>query len=447
MSTIEAPLDLLGGLVERAVAAGAEACDAVLIEGASLSYSQRLGKPEHVERSEGADLGLRVLVGRRQAIVSSSDLSQGALGELAERAVAMARAVPEDPYCGLAEPEQLAVDIPDLDIRDDGEPDPETLIERAAQAEEAALSVAGVANSEGADASWHRTTLAIAASNGFAELYSATRHGLAVSVLAGKGTAMERDYDHASAVHGADLASPEEIGRSAGERAVRRLDPRKARSARLPVVYDPRVANSLLGHLAGAIGGAAVARGTSFLKHKLGRRIFPASVNVVDDPLRRRGLRSRPFDGEGVAGRRLNVVEDGVLTTWITDLRSSRQLGTTTTGHGSRGTSSPPTPAPTNLYLEAGAVTPSELIADIASGLYITELIGFGVNGVTGDYSRGASGLWIEDGELAYPVSEVTVAGNLDDIFANLAAANDLEFRYGTNAPTLRVEGMTVAGT
>ena len=446
MNAIKSPLDLLSDLIAKAKAAGADACDAVLVEGISLSHSQRLGNPEHLERSEGIDLGLRVFVGRRQAITSSSDLSREALAELVERAVAMARVVPEDPFCGLAEPEQLATNLPDLDICDPREPAPETLIELAARTEEAARAVSGVTNSEGAEASWSHNSVAIAASNGFAGRYAISRHGLGVSVVAGAGTAMERDYDFASVVYGEDLTSPEEIGRSAGEKAVRRLNPRKVQTARVPVVYDPRVSNGLLGHLSGAISAAAVARGTSFLKDKLGKRIFPASVRVVDDPLRRRGLRSRPFDGEGVAGRRLNLIEDGVLTTWITDLRSARQLGTTTTGHGSRGTSAPPSPSPTNLYLEPGAVTPKELIAEIDSGFYVTELIGFGVNSVTGDYSRGASGYWIEGGELAYPVSEITVAGNLNEMFANITAADDLVFRYGTNAPTLRIDGMTVAG-
>ncbi len=447
MTTTEDPLELLAGLLAKAKAAGAEACDAVLIEGTSLSHSQRLGVPEHLERSEDRDLGLRVLIGRRQAMVSSSDFSQESLDGLAERAVAMARVVPEDPYCGLAEAELLAGELPQLDICEDGEPGTEVLIERAARTEEAARAVAGVTNSEGAEASWRRSTFAVVASNGFAKLYSGTRHGLGVSVLAGEGTAMESDYDSASAVHGADLASPEEVGRKAGERAVRRLNPRKVASAQVPVVYDPRVANSLLRHLSSAVNGAAVARGTSFLKDKLGQRIFPVSVRVLDDPLRRRGLRSRPFDGEGVAGRLLEVIDNGVLGSWITDLRSARQLGTTTTGHGSRGTSSPPSPTPTNLYLEPGPLSPSQLIADIDDGFYVTELIGFGVSGTTGDYSRGAGGLWIEGGELSYPVSEVTVAGNLNDMFANLTPADDLEFRYGTNAPTVRIEGMTVAGS
>jgi PmbA protein len=446
MDTPEASLDLLTGLVAKATAAGADAADAVLVDGISLSQARRLGKPERLQRAENRDLGLRVLVGARQAVVSSSDTSPAALDELVERGVAMARAVPEDPYCGLAEPGQLAASVPDLDMTDAAEPTGEALVERAARAEEAALAVAGVTNSEGAEASWGRHLVAVAASNGFARSYTGSRHGLFVSVLAGEGLGMERDYDYTSAVYGADLTDAETVGRNAGEQAVRRLGARKAETAQVPVVYHPRIANTLLGHLSSAVNGGAVARGTTFLKDKLGARILPPGVTVVDDPLRQRGLRSKPFDGEGIATGRRNLIEDGVLTTWILDLRSARQLGLETTGHASRGTSSPPSPSATNLYMEPGAMSPEDLMADIKSGLYVTEVIGFGVNGVTGDYSRGATGLWIEDGEPSHPVSEVTIAGNLNDMFANLSAADDLEFRYGTDAPTVRVDGMTVAG-
>ncbi|MGH6663059.1 MAG: TldD/PmbA family protein, partial [Rhodospirillales bacterium] len=357
-----------------------------------------------------------------------------------------ARVVPEDRFCGLAEPGQLATEFPDIEGCDDGEPDAVALGDMAKRAEDAARGVPGITNSEGAEAGWSLSTMAIVASNGFAQSRSGSRHSLAVSVVAGENTGMERDYEFASTVFRDDLPAPEEVGRTAGEKTVRRLKPKKAKSAQVPVVYDPRVGNSLLGHLAGAINGDAVARGTTFLKDELGEKIFPGAVTVVDDPLRRRGLRSRSFDGEGIPTARRNVVERGRLETWILDLRSARQLKMTTTGHASRGTTSPPSPSTTNLYLEAGTVTPKKLMADIKSGLYVTELMGFGINGVTGDYSRGASGFWIENGEIAYPVNEVTIAGNLMDMFARVTAADDLEFRYATNAPTLRVDGMTVAG-
>jgi PmbA protein len=439
-------LNLLQDLIGKARASGADAADAVLFDSASLSLAQRLGKPERLERSESGDLGLRVFVGRQQAIVSSTDRSARALDELVERAVAMARSVPEDPFCGLADPGQLATEWPDLDICDPAEPAAETLIEQARIAEEAALAVDGVTNSEGAEAGWSRSSVAIAASNGFAGTYGVSRRSLSVSVLAGSGTGMERDYEYSSKVYGSDLDAPDAIGRSAGEKAVRRLNPRKVRTGKVPVIYDPRVSRGILGHLAGAVTGPAIARGTSFLKDSMGKRLFREGIAVVDDPHVRRGLRSKPFDGEGVAMRRREVIEDGTLTTWFLDLRSARQLGLETTGHASRGTSSPPSPSPSNLYLAAGSLTPRELMADIRQGLYVTELMGMGVNGVTGDYSRGASGYWIEDGEIAYPVSELTVAGNLKAMFLELVPADDLEFRYGMDAPTLRIDGMTVAG-
>jgi PmbA protein len=446
MKPTTSALDLLTDVLAKAVANGADAADAVYVDGKSLSLTYRLGKREQLERSESTDLGLRVFIGKRQAVVSSSDLSAEALTGLVDRAVAMARVVPEDPYCGLAEPADLATEAIDVDGCDTVEPTVEMLLERAARAEDAARAVSGVTNSEGAETGWGVSYHAIAATNGFARAYSRSRHSLVVSVLAGEGTAMERDYDYTSAVHGEDLCDAAEIGRSAGEKAVGRLHPRKVASAQVPVIYEPRVAASLLGHLSAAINGAAVARGTTFLKDKLDTAIFPGSVNVIDDPLRRRGPRSRPFDAEGIATRRLKIIDAGVLRGWFLDLRSARQLGLATTGHAARGISSPPSPSTTNLYLEPGNVTPKQLLSEVKSGLYVTELIGFGVNGGTGDYSRGAGGYWIEDGRLAYPVSEVTIAGNLLQMFANVTVANDLEFRYGTDAPTLRVDGMTVAG-
>lgn len=446
MSADSQALDLLADLISRARGAGADQADAVLVESTSLTHAQRLGRTERLERAESEDLGLRVFIGRRQAVASTTDRSKAALKELVARALAMAKAVPEDPHCGLAEADQLAREVADLDICEADEPQPEILVERASRAEDAARAVAGVTNSEGAEASWGRSRVALAASNGFAGTYATSRHALAVSVLAGEGLGMERDYAFSNAVHAADLEEPEVVGLRAGERAVKRLGPRKAETGQVPVVYDPRVARGLLRHLAGAISGTAIARGTSFLKDRLGERIFAPAVTIVDDPHRSRGLSSKPFDGEGVAGQRRNIVEAGVLTTWLLDVRSANQLGLKTTGHAARGTSSPPSPAATNLYLEPGPVSPAELMADIGQGFYVTELIGSGVQPVTGDYSRGAVGFWIEGGVPAYPVSEVTIAGNLVDMFQGLSAANDLEFRYGTDAPTVRVDGMTVAG-
>jgi PmbA protein len=439
-------LDLLQDLIARARRAGADAADAVLFEGISLSHGQRLGKMEKLERSEGRDLGLRVFIGRQQAVVSSSDRSPEALSELVERAVTMARTVPEDPFCGIADPAEITRDWPSLEMLDPEEPSTEALIERARAAEEAALAVKGVTNSEGAEAGWGRSSIALAASNGFAGAYSGSSQGVSASVIAGSGAMMERDYDFASAIFATDLRDAAKVGKSAGERAVRRLGAKKMPTCRCPVVFDPRVARSFISHLLGAISGPAIARGTSFLKERLGERIFPEAITIIDDPHRRRGLRSKPFDGEGIQNRRRAIIDKGVLTTWLLDLRSSRQLRLKTTGHAARGTASPPSPAATNVWIEPGALSPKELIADIASGFYVTEMMGMGVNGVTGDYSRGAAGFWIDKGEIAFPVSEMTVAGNLKDIFARVIAANDLEFKAGADSPTLRVDDLTVAG-
>jgi PmbA protein len=437
---------LLGDLIARARRSGADAADAVLFEGASISHAQRLGRIEKLERAEGFDLGLRVFIGKHQAIVSSNDRARDQLDALVERAIAMARTVPEDPYCGIAAPEQLATEFPELDMIDPVEPAAETLIERAAAAEDAARAVKGVSNSEGAEASWSRSRLVLVASNGFSGSYEGTGHGVSVAVLAGEGTGMERDYDYSSAIHASDLEDASAVGRRAGERAVKRLNARKVPTTKAPVVYDPRVAGSLLRHFLGAISGPSVARGTSFLRDKLGEKVFADGLTIIDDPHKKRGQRSKPFDGEGVKNRRRAIVEDGVLQTWLLDLASARQLGLTTTGHASRGTSGPPGPAPTNLWLAPGSVTAAELIEDIASGFYVAELMGMGVNGVTGDYSRGAAGFWIENGKLTYPVSELTIAGNLKDMFRRMVVASDLKFKTGIDSPTVRIDGMTVAG-
>lgn len=446
MTTDSDALNLLEDLIKKAKALGADAADALVFESASLSHAQRLGQTEKMEREESKDLGLRVFKGKRQAMVSSTDMTADTLSALAERAVAMAGQVPEDEFCGLADPELLATEIPQIDLFDAEEPSPDSLIERASACEEAARAVPGITNSEGAEAGWGSTRVALASSSGFAANYASSGHSVGIAVLAGEGSGMERDYDFSSAVYGADLEDPASIGRSAGERAVKRLNPRKPDTGQASVVFDPRVSGGLLRHLAGAINGAAIARGTSFLKDKLETQVFAEGITIIDDPHRPRGLSSKPFDGEGVANKRRAIVENGRLTTWIMDLRSARQLGLTTTGHAARGTSAPPSPSTTNLHMEAGSQSPEELIADIKNGFYVTELMGMGVNGVTGDYSRGAAGLWIENGVIAHPVSEATIAGNLKDMFLNLTPANDLVFRYGTNAPTLRIEGMTVAG-
>ena len=439
-------LERLDDLMLRAKQQGADGADAVYVHGVSLSTSQRMGQPEHLERAEGADIGLRILIGKRQAIASTSNMSDPALDELLDRALAMAKVVPEDEFCGLAPEDLLAGDTPELDEADTTQPSAKTLNDLAVRAESAALAVNGVNNSEGGDAGWSRSLVALVASNGFCRTRVRTGFSLGIAVLAGEGTAMERDYDWATAVHLEDLPKPDEIGRRAGEQAVKRLGPRKVETAQVPIIYDPRVSEAIPTHLAGAINGAAVARGTTFLKNKMGEQVMAKGLTIIDDPLRRRGLRSKGFDGEGIATKRRALIEDGVLKTWLLDLRSARQLGLKTTGNASRGTSSPPTPSATNLHLEAGTISRDDLIKGVEQGFYVTEMMGRGINIVTGDYSRGATGFWIENGEIAAPVSEVTIAGNLQDMFMQMTPADDLVFRYGTNAPTVRVDGMTVAG-
>jgi PmbA protein len=437
--------DLAKRLVAAAHRAGADAADALAVRSVSLGVEVREGAVEESERSEGDDVGLRVFVGRRQAVVSTNDI-RADVAQLAERAVAMARVAPEDPFAGLADPALLARDIPDLDLLDPDLPTVAVLEQRARRAEDAALAVKGVTKSGGAAASAGIGGIVLVTSGGFRGAYLSSGQSVSMTAIAGAATAMERDYDYSTALHGADLDAAEKVGRTAGERTVERLNPRKVETKRVPVVFDRRVAGSLLGHLAGAINGTAVARKTSFLKDKLGERLFKPGIRVVDDPLRKRGLRSRPFDAEGVAGKSLAVVEDGVLASWILDCATARELGLATTGHAQRGVSSTPSPGSSNLHLSPGLETPDALIEDIVEGFYITSLIGVGVNQVTGDYSRGASGFWIENGKRSYPVSEVTVAGNLLDMFQALSPANDLEFRFGIDAPTVLVEGLTVAG-
>lgn len=440
-------LSLLADLIAQAKKAGADAADAVLAEGESLSHGQRLGKLEKIERAEGKDLGLRVFIGQRSATVSSTDFRKDALREAVERAIAMAKLAPEDKYAGIAGADQLAKSWPEIDMLDPAEPTPEQLAERAGTIEEAALAVSGVSNSEGAEASWGRSTVTLVTSAGFAGRYARSSQGVSVSVIAARDGEMETDYDYTSAVHAADLEDLALVGRRAGERTVRKLGPRKARTAQVPVVFEPRMARSLVGHLLGAISGASVARGTSFLKDRMGQRIFAPGIMIVDDPHRPRGMRSKPFDGEGLANGRRNLIEDGVLTTWLLDLASARQLGLQPTGHAARGTGGPPSPSSSNTHLVAGNLSPEELIADIEQGFYVTEMMGHGANMVTGDYSRGAAGYWIEKGQIAYPVSEVTIAGNLKDMFAKLTPASDLVFKGSTDAPTVRIDGMTVAGS
>ncbi|MGF6172604.1 TldD/PmbA family protein [Ensifer sp. 4252] len=431
-------------LVDLARKAGADAADAVVVRGRSRSVSVRLGKVEATEASESDDFSLRVFVGNRVASVSANPGFD--LKVLAERAVAMAKASPEDPFASLADPDRLAKSYPDLELFDNREVSTEALTEAALAAEEAALAVSGVTNSSGAGASAGMGGLVLVTSQGFSGSYMATRFGRSVSAIAGEGTKMERDYDYDSRIYFDDLRAADDIGRVAGERAVARINPRQMPTAKnVAVVFDPRMARGFVGHLAGAINGASVARKTSFLRDMMGKQVMKAGLSVTDDPLIVRGSSSRPFDGEGVSGSKLTMVEDGVLNHWFLSTSAARELGLETNGRGVRGG---PTvnPASTNLALEPGSVSREDLIRSVGTGFYVTELIGQGVNMVTGEYSRGASGFWIENGELSFAVSEVTIASNLKQMFMQITPADDIDRKFGVAAPTLAIEGMTLAG-
>lgn len=432
-------------LVEKGLSAGATAADALYVGSSSSSVEVRLGKLEDVSRSEGEQIGLRLFDGQRSATVASSDLSEDALGILVERCLAMAREAPDDPYAGLAPEGLLELGTPpSIENFDPHEPDPAELRTRAMEAESAALAIAGVTNSSGAGASASATTVALATSGGFSGAYRSSGHGCSASVIAGEAESMQRDHASHSARFLEDLDSAAEIGRKAGERAVARLNPKRPLPGKYPVIFDPRVSPGLLGHFCGAISGAGIARRTSFLQDKLGVAIFPEGVTIVDDPLRPRGLRSRPFDGEGVRVAQRELVSRGVLNSWIAESASARQLGIEPTGHASRGVGGAPGASPSNLYMAAGTRSREELLAAFPEAVLIIELIGQGVNGVTGDYSRGAVGFMVRGGEIAEPVAEITIASNLIDMFAMLEPASDLEFRRGIDAPTILIPEMTV---
>ena len=432
-------------LIERGIAAGASAADALYVADRSSAVQVRLGELEDVSRAEGQQIGLRLFDGQRSATVASSDLSDEGLNVLVERCLAMAREAPEDPFAGLApQPLLQRGEPPVIDGLDPREPDPAELKARSIEAEKAALAVTGVTNSSGASAGASGSTIALATSGGFSGAYSVSGHSCSAGVIAGEGGTMQRDHAWHSARFLEDLDSVDEIGRKAGERAVARLNPTRPKPGKYPVIFDPRVSAGLLGHFTGAISGSSIARKTSFLQDKLGQAVFAKGVTIVDDPLRKRGLRSRPFDAEGVQVTRRELVSNGVLQTWIAESASAKQIGIEPTGHASRGVSGAPGASPSNLYMEAGTRSREELLAAFPEAVLIIELIGHGVNGVTGDYSRGAVGFMVRGGEIAEPVAEITIASNLINMFATLEPAADLEFRRGMDAPTILIPEMTV---
>lgn len=433
-------------LLELAMQAGAEQAVATAASGDSIEASARDGVIEEVGRSEGLDVGLRVIIGQRQSCVSASSAKPRALIELVQRAVAMARETPEDPYVGLPDADDLAQDIPDCDLFDTTETDADALRRAALELDEAARSVEGIAKTDGSSASWSTRGAAMATSNGFCAERRGSFWGASCTAIAGEGLGMERDYAWSSARHREDLRPLADIGREAAERTLRRLNPRKALSKSVPVIYDRRLASSLLGNFLSAINGGGVARGSSYLKDKLGKQVFAKGISVIDDPLKRRGHASRPFDGEGLPTRRLALIEDGVLTTWLLDTATGRQLDMASTGSASFGIGSPPRPSSSNAFIAPGTRSPAQMIADLDEGFLVTEMLGASINPTTGDYSRGASGFWIEKGELAYPVTEATVAGNLIDMFAALEPADDLPQDRAIAAPSLLVTGLHVSG-
>jgi len=439
--------NLLSDLISQALKAGADAAEAVGAERNAMSVTVRLGELEEVEREEARDLGLRVFVGKRQATVSGSDISPEARAKLVERAVAMAKLAPEDPYAGLADPELLARGpLPELDLYDPTEPSPETLEARARAAEDAARAVEKVTNSDGASASWSSSTWRLVTSGGFSGLHRASGFSIGASAIAADEGGMENGHDWRSARWQSDLPAPETIGAEAGRRAATRLGARKIASTTAPVIFENRLAASLLGPLIGAISGPSIARGTSFLKDKLGQQVFAKGIAITDDPHRVRGLGSSPFDDEGVGNRPQALIDDGVLTTWLLNSASARQLGLKSTGHASRGLAGPPGVSVNNLTLQPGEKSREELMADAGSGLLVTSMFGPSLNGNTGDWSVGCSGFWFERGEIAYPVTEITVAGNLVDIYGRLIPGSDLEIRGASNAPSILVDALAIAG-
>lgn len=446
----QSPQALCHALIDAAKRAGADAVDAMATEGRSLTIEVREGKLEHAERSEGTDLGLRVFVGQRQAQVSSSDSRPETLTAMAERAVAMAREAPEDPYSGLASADQLAQnwDLDALELCDpSAEPAPEALQQDALAAEAACAAIEGISQVQAAGASYGHHSIYLATSNGFAGGYQRTGRSLSCTGIAGTGAGMERDYDGDSRTFQNDLRSATDIGRLAGERAVARLNARRPKTGSYPVLFDERVSSSLIGHLLSAANGAAIARGSSWLQGAVGEQILPETLSVIEDPHRARISGSRPFDGEGLPTQRRAIIQDGVLTGWTLDLASARKLGLQSTGNAARGVGSVPSPSNWNIALTPGQHSREQLIADMGTGLLVTSLIGSTINPNTGDYSRGASGYWVENGEIAYPVNECTIAGNLRDMLKTLTPANDARSYLSRVVPSLMVEGMTLAGS
>ncbi|MFN7038765.1 MAG: TldD/PmbA family protein [Alphaproteobacteria bacterium] len=443
---METSAEFLNKLIETAKKSGADAADAICFDNISVSASTRLGKIENIEQANSKGFGLRVIIDQKQAIVSSTDMSSNSVNNLVEQAIAMAKLAPKDPYLTLADKELQVQEPLDLNLFDDSIIQTEDLIDCAKEAENAALKVNGITNSEGANSSFSKSSITLSTSNDFVKTYKTSSYNISVSVISGSHLNMQTDYEFSSKRFFKDLDSPSNIGLMAANRALKKLNPKKIASQELPIIFDPRVAKTLLANFASAINGATIAKGVSFLANKLHEQVFSNNINIIDDPKILKGMNSRPFDAEGLEGSKKYLVKDGILNNYLLDLRSAKQLNLKPTANAVRGLSSNPAPSSSNLYLENGDVSPTDLLSATKKGLYITDLFGMGINIVTGDYSQGAFGFLIENGELTYPVSEITIAGNLQEMFQNITACNDLEFKYGTNSPTILVNKMTVAG-
>jgi len=433
-------------LIKKSKKSGADSVDVVYIENTNIDVGCRLKKIEKLERSESNDIGLRFIKNKKQVIVSSNDLTKKNLEELIYKASKMVGAVPRDPYCSIAKKKDLIKKIPNLEIFDSKEPTIKSLKDKVIEAENAGLNVKGVTNSEGAEIGWNKSKIYLFNSNGLNVSYQSSSYDIYAVLIAGRGTLMEREYEFASSVFEKDLTKTSLVGKKAGELAVKKINPKKIKTSKIPVIFSPRVANSFLKHLSSAINGNSITRGTSFLKKKLNKKIFSSNINIIDNPLKKRGLQSKPFDGEGLETKKTQIIKNGELKTWFLDLATAHQLRLKSTAHASRNISSPPTPSPTNLYFEPSNISPKSLIGNIKKGVYLTELMGSSVNLTNGDYSRGGSGFWIDKGEITYPINGITIADNLNEMFKKIILANDLEFKHGLNSPTMLIEDMIVAG-
>ena len=433
-------------LIKKSKKTGADSVDVVYIENTNIDVGCRLKKIEKLERSESNDLGLRFIKNKKQVIVSSNDLRKKSLEELVLKASTMVKAVPKDPYCSIATKKEIIQKVPNLKIFDNKEPSIKSLKDKVFEAEKAGLNIKGVTNSEGAEIAWNKSKIHLFNSNGLNVSYQSSSYSIYAVLIAGRGTSMEREYEFATSIFEKDLTNASLVGKKAGQLAVKKLNPKKIKTSKIPVIFSPRVANSFLRHLSASINGNSITRGTSFLKKKLNKKIFSSDINIIDDPLKKRGLQSKPFDGEGLETKKTQIIKNGELKTWFLDLATAHQLKLKSTAHASRNISSPPTPNPTNLYFEPGNISPKNLIGNIKKGIYVTELMGSSVNLINGDYSRGGSGFWIDNGQITYPVNEITIADNLNEMFRKIILANDLEFKQGLNSPTMLIENMIVAG-